>query len=110
MTGLEPVRRSTHAPQTCLSTSSSTLAFPIVSESPALSDKNYYISVFRICQHNIPIFSKIFETGLRAEFSPSLPVSPAALYAPNRICKRSLSAIIEINSLFVGLPLTPETV
>ena len=27
MTGLEPVRRSTHAPQTCLSTSSSTLAF-----------------------------------------------------------------------------------
>ena len=41
----------------------------------ALSDKNYYISVFRICQHNIPIFSKNFETGLRAEFSPSLPVS-----------------------------------
>ena len=32
------------------------------------------------------------------------------LYAPNRICSRSLSAIIEINSLFVGLPLTPETV
>ena len=26
----------------------------------ALSDKNYYISVFRICQHNIPIFSKNF--------------------------------------------------
>lgn len=24
----------------------------------ALSDKNYYISVSRICQHNIPIFSK----------------------------------------------------
>ena len=34
VTGLEPVRRSTHAPQTCLSTSSSTLAFPVVSESP----------------------------------------------------------------------------
>ena len=60
-------------------------------------------TIFRFSQ-------KIFETGLRAEFSPSLPVSPAALYAPNRICKRSLSAIIEINSLFVGLPLTPETV
>ena len=27
VTGLEPVRRETHAPQTCLSTSSSTLAF-----------------------------------------------------------------------------------
>ena len=37
MTGLEPVRRSTHAPQTCLSTSSSTLALisrgePLVSQ------------------------------------------------------------------------------
>ena len=32
------------------------------------------------------------------------------LYAPNRICSRSLSAIIEINSLLVGFPLTPETV
>ena len=31
-------------------------------------------------------------------------------YAPNRSCKRSRSAIIEINSLFVGLPLTPEMV
>ena len=27
VTGLEPVRRATHAPQTCLSASSSTLAF-----------------------------------------------------------------------------------
>lgn len=37
MTGLEPVRRSTHAPQTCLSTSSSTLALisrgePLISQ------------------------------------------------------------------------------
>ena len=46
MTGLEPVRRSTHAPQTCLSTSSSTLALisrgePLVSQRQDIFEQGY---------------------------------------------------------------------
>lgn len=44
--------------------------------------------------------------GLRPVFRFAVIV----FYAPNRICSRSRSAIIEINSLLVGFPLTPETV
>ena len=40
VTGLEPVRRATHAPQTCLSASSSTLAY----------NADYYIIYFPRCQ------------------------------------------------------------
>ena len=54
VTGLEPVRRSTHAPQTCLSAYSSTLANTIFSR--CLTTPNYYITCRAICQGLFRIF------------------------------------------------------
>ena len=48
-TGLEPVRRNPHAPQTCASASSATLAF----------DESYYTRYDAICQ---PLFEKFSES------------------------------------------------
>ena len=111
VTGLEPVRRLTHAPQTCLSTSSSTLAFPIVSESPRSQRQEL---LYQRLPHLSTQYSDFLKKILRQVYGQSFhlpcPYPPAAPYAPNRICSRSLSAIIEINSLFVGFPLTPDTV
>ena len=45
-----------------------------------------------------------------AEDSIETVVSIDDFHAPNRICSLNRSAIIEMNSELVGLPLTPDTV
>ena len=47
--GLEPIRRATHAPQTCLSANSSTTANSIL-VTPSFSNECYYITAILICQ------------------------------------------------------------
>ena len=63
VTGLEPVRRSTHAPQTCLSTSSSTLALVLAANRLSLSDKIYYSSGDAACQQKNTNFLRNFHTA-----------------------------------------------
>ena len=64
MTGLEPVRRSTHAPQTCLSTSSSTLA--LISRGEPLVSQRQDI-LYQGCPHLSTKFAKKFEKFSNAE-------------------------------------------
>ena len=56
VTGLEPVRRETHAPQTCLSAYSSTLAFIRFLSVSQLNNQDYIIR-YSTCQH---IFESFF--------------------------------------------------
>ena len=56
LTGLEPVRRETHAPQTCLSAYSSTLAFIRFLSVSQLNNQDYIIR-HSTCQH---IFESFF--------------------------------------------------
>ncbi len=85
VTGLEPVRRSTHAPQTCLSTSSSTLAFPVVSESPRSQRQELLYQQTPVLSTEYFIFSEKFsptqKTRAKADPHPRFP----PCYAPNRI-------------------------
>ena len=67
MTGLEPVRLLTHAPQTCLSTSSSTLAFLF----PGETRNDYYNHLPHFCQ---PLFFKIPQKFFRS------PVTTCPVY------------------------------
>lgn len=64
MTGLEPVRRSTHAPQTCLSTSSSTLA--LISRGEPLVSQRQDI-LYQGCPSLSTKFAKKFEKFSNAE-------------------------------------------
>ena len=70
VTGLEPVRRLSHAPQTCLSTSSSTLAF----SSSLAGQQDYYSRFPPVCQ---PLFSA-FTANFRPQ-SQNRPSGPARL-------------------------------
>ena len=65
-TGLEPVRHATHAPQTCLSASSSTRAFLIFSSLFLSDDLDYSIAIL-FCQ-------EIFEKNWRFPFLRQIPL------------------------------------
>ena len=67
-TGLEPVRTATHAPQTCASADSATLAnYYAVPDS-----ESYYIKEYSACQY---FFEKVFDFSLRLVFANRFCVS-----------------------------------
>ena len=84
VTGLEPVRQLTHAPQTCLSTSSSTLASAVLLRT---TSEDYYSHSSPICQPQISKISKFFSGLFRGRFS-RIRRAPARNRAPGRLSER----------------------
>ena len=83
--GLEPIRRLTHAPQTCLSAYSSTLAY----RCRFLRQRYYYSRSHPKCQVFFLIFSKNFSKRFFSHFYgdfPSSVVGDGVLDVPRCFC------------------------